>query len=165
MSFDRHMKYLRNEKGTFIIDSLLLLPLFFGPLIVFLTTRYLYRWLGRKRMIIPALAILTLSVFWLIGGGLYFDLIRPYPVSDLSGNDFMWNWPFKLIGRRIASRIPTYGDFFGFWNMLALTLFIFVYPVMLYLGIQIGYLLFGRSERQRGAIDLFLGRQHKSEFN
>jgi len=165
MSFYHYMKYLRNEKGTFIIDSLLLLPLFFGPTIVFLTTRHLYYWLGRKKAIIPVLAILTLSGFWLIGGGLSLDFIRPYPVSELSGNDFMWNWPFNLIGVRIINRIPTYADFFSFWNIVALLFFIFAYPFMLNLGIQVGYLLFGRSEKQRGISDLFFKRDNKSEFN
>lgn len=157
---------IRSQKGTFVIDALILLPWFFGPLVVYLSVRYLYRWFSRsrKKYIIPVLALYTLKVFWIIAVGLYFDFWRFWFLSDLSGNDFMWNWPFNLIGVRLVSDIPTYLDFWGFWNLIALFLFFVVYPASLWIGIQIGYILFGRSERQKGAIDLLFPFNKKSQF-
>jgi len=76
MDIMKNLKFsaIRNQYGTFIIDSLILLPWFFGPLAVFLTVRYIYRRLGRKKWIIPSLFGLIILGFWLIAGGLYFDV-------------------------------------------------------------------------------------------
>ncbi len=151
---------LKNEKGTCVIDVFLLLP-FCGVLIVYLAVRHLYRLLGRKKYIVPVLGFSILSGFWVIAGGLYLDFWRFWFLSNLSGNDFMWNWPFNLIGgARLVSGIPTYADFFGFWNLTALLFFFVVYPVSLWIGIQIGYILFGRSERQKGLISFFFPQKN-----
>lgn len=159
------MKFLKNEKGTFVIDILILLPLVFGPLIVYLATRHIYRWFGRRKLIIPFFSGLVIKGFWLAAGGLYFDYWKFGFLSKMSGNEFMWNWPFDLLGWRLAAKdqIPTYADFYGFWNILACFLFLAVYPLALWVGIQIGYLLFGRSERQKGIAALFFP-VYKSHF-
>lgn len=157
--------YFNNQNGTFLIDSLFLLPWIFGPFIAYITVRHLYRLFGRKKWFISALFLLTICGFWLIAGGLYFDYISPYPLSKLGGNAFMWNWPFNLFGATLVKNIPTYTNFFGFWNILALFLFAIAYPLMLWIGIKIGYLFFGRSEKQKGVVDLLFKRFYKSEFN
>lgn len=155
---------IKNEKGTFLIDAFLLLP-FCGILIVYLVARHLYRLLGRKKYIVPSFSFLVLSGFWIIAGGLYFDCWRFWFLSSLSGNDFMWNWPFNLLGFELVKEIPTYADFFGFLNLLAILIFLAVYPFSLRTGIQTGYILFGRSERQKGLASFFFPSAKNSRFN
>lgn len=134
-----------NEKGFFAIDIFMLLPCL-GMLVVYLAVRHLYK-IFSARISIRILSMLTVLSFWLIAGwALYFDGIFS------NGNWFMWlglNWLLDSFG---ALR-PTYADFGGFWNMLAMFLFIFVYPLALWTGIQTGYWVFGRSEKQIGFID------------
>jgi len=153
------MKILRSEEGSFVLDIFILLPAI-GAFIVWLGVRHLYKWWKSS---IFTLYIIALILFIAIAAGLYFDAWRP-PVflSTLSGNDFMWNYPIlALTGHRIVplSCIPTYASFWCFLNLLAIFLFFLVfYPLLLWLGIQIGYIMFGRSEKQKGAIDLLFAR-------
>ncbi len=164
---------LGNQNGTFIIDALFLLPWVFGPLMVFLATRWLFNWIKNRKIVVAGLFATTMLGFWLMAGwGLYFDGVSLEGISRLtgttSGNDFMWNWPFNLFGLQVVgqNQIPTYADFYGWLNILAMFFFIVVYPLMLWLGIQAGYLLFGRSEKQKGVVCLFFKRStSKNEFN
>jgi hypothetical protein len=157
------MKKSKNKNGAILID-IILLPLVFGPLIIFLTVRYLYRWLGMKKWILPFLFILTLLGFWLTSGLAYFDYLSQYPLFSSITNEYMWNWPLSLLGIKLVEDIPTYKDFFGFWNILAIVIFVVVYPLLLYIGIQIGFLSYGRSHRQKGTVVAFFKRSAHAEI-
>lgn len=86
------------------------------------------RVLGRdKRHFMRAFGFFTLSIFWLISGGLYFDL------WGAGGNHFMWySWLDKMgIVKTFPISTPTYEDFWGFWNLFGFFLFL-TYPFVLY---------------------------------
>lgn len=149
---------------SFPVDKVLL-PII-GKFKVYLENRFLFKYFNNKRRVRINLNVLIVSVFWSLALGLYFDLFRFGFLSSLSGNDFMWNWPlYPLSGFRVIADIPTYADFWGFWNLLAMFFFFVVYPIVFWLGIQIGYILFGRSEKQQGGIDLVFPRKTKDKDN
>lgn len=129
--------------GFFTIDIPVLLPIF-GILIVYIS-KQIPKW---RKVLLLIIWTVTLIGFWLIAGwALYFEGLFG------AGNHFMWlglNWLLDYLG---AER-PTYANFWGFWNLLAMSLFLIVYPFMLWLGVCAGRILFGRSEKQKGLIDL-----------
>jgi hypothetical protein len=68
----------------------------------------------------------------------------------------MWNSGIELFGLppMVDTTPPTYTNPVGFWNILAFLLFA-TYPFFLWVGLNFGYILFGRTERQRGVVGLF----------
>ena len=69
----------------------------------------------------------TLTIFWLVSGGLYYDL------WGAGGNHFMWySWLDKMgVITTFPVPVPTYENFWGFWNLFAFFLFL-TYPVILF---------------------------------
>lgn len=105
------------------------------------------------------LSVPALSVTLLIVGGLYFDYLTPRDLFLVgasgagSGNHFMWNFGLGwLFGGNLNLPYPTYGD--NFWNTIGMFFFFFVYLQMFRVGIEIGRILFGRSEKQTGVFGL-----------
>jgi len=129
---------------SFLLDPFLLVA--FGAFIVWLRNRLLYRVTRRAT---PLLCALTLVIFWFIGGSLYlnlgwFDWMWIWTGRATCGRDFMINSCFFRF---------EYVNTAGLIDALALLLFA-LYPFWLYCGIFLGYLLFGRHERQTGIVGL-----------
>lgn len=160
-------KFVGNERGSFVID-VFLLPII-GIFQVFLMVRYFFKHYD-KRSVKIKLTVLVVAIFWPLALGLYYDLYIFSFLSDMSGNDFMWNWPIlQIFGERIVPPgfIPTYENTGGSCHTFAFIFFFFVYPIVYWMGIHIGYILFGRSEKQKGGIDLVFPRKKgdKDNFN
>ncbi|MBI2063272.1 MAG: hypothetical protein HYT61_03510 [Candidatus Yanofskybacteria bacterium] len=110
----------------------------------------------------------ALVIFLTISGSLYVDYINFSFLTPLlghaeawSGNHFMWNSGIEVVGFNplIDTTVPTYKNFLGSWNLLALVLFL-TYPfVMIGAGTRIHGLIFGYSEKQTGISALFLERK------
>lgn len=149
-------KFGPNAYYSFILDPFLLIG--FGIFIVWLTVRKLYHRFGRNKFFIWGLSILCLTLFWLIAGfGLYLDNINiPLLGEAGQGNHFMWNSGCELFGIEpfVDTTTPTYTNFLSPLNLLALFFFVIIYPLILYISIHIGYILFGRNEKQTGLIGL-----------
>jgi hypothetical protein len=138
---------------SFLLDPILLVGC--GIIIVWLCTRFLFKKKGKK--ILPILAILVMAIFWLIPISLYLDIIDMPFIGDAGkGNHFMWNSASELFGVEpwIDTNPPTYTMPFSALNIFAVFMFVVVYPLYLYIGIQIGFVLFGRNERQTGLVGL-----------
>lgn len=138
---------------SFIIDTFLLIGC--GALVVYISVRFLLKRFQFRHWI-PLLAVMVLMVFWLIAGALYLDIIDfPFLGDAGRGNHFMWNSGCELIGLKafVDASVPTYTDLFGAMNVFAIFLFA-LYPLWLYIGILIGYFLFGRTEKQTGIVGL-----------
>lgn len=155
-------KWLEKDFGpntyfSFILDPVLLI--LFGITIVWLTVRKFYKRYGRKKVILLGLALTVLISFWLIAGvGFYLDNLNiPFLGEAGRGNHFMWNSYCELLGIEpfVDTTVPTYANFLSPLNLLALFIFIILYPAFLYIGIQFGFILFGRNEKQTGFIEFF----------
>ena len=103
---------------SFIFDIPIFLPLL-GALLWYL---HLHKGWNFKRW-----SLFTLAIFWLVSGGLYFDL------WGAGGNHFMWySWLDKMgIVKTTPIPSPTYENFWGFWNLFGFFLFL-TYPFILY---------------------------------
>ncbi len=163
------MKFIDNERGSFVAD-VFLLP-FLAVIQVWLMTRYFFKCFD-KRAVKIKLSVFVVSVFWSIALGLYCDFFSfQFLAPGMTGNDFMWNWPLlQIFGHRLVPLefIPTYSwNVPDFLNVVALIFFLVVYPIMYYLGFSLGHILFGRSEKQEGGIDLVFPREigDKDNFN
>lgn len=129
---------------SFLIDPFLLVGC--GALIVWLRNRHLYRLTQRAT---PLLAVLTLLIFWFASISLYlnlgwFDWLWLWMGRSACGRDFMINsgvFSFEYVNTA------------GLIDGIALLLFI-LYILWLYCGVFLGYLMFGRHERQTGMIGL-----------
>lgn len=129
---------------SFLIDPFLLILC--GAIIVGLRNRLLFRVTHRAN---EFLATMTLMIFWIVGGSLYlnmgwFDWMWQWTGQSVSGRDFMINsgiFQFEYVNT------------FGLVDNVALCLFL-LYPAWLYCGIFLGYILFGRHERQTGIVGL-----------
>ena len=121
---------------SFLLDPILLIVS--GYLIAFIEKNYISsdnRGKFRKIMI-----ILTISLFWIIAGSLYLDLINiPFLGEYGQGNHFMWNSGIEIIGLKpiISTTKPTYEDPLNPLNILAIIMFM-LYPLWLHLGIKMG---------------------------
>lgn len=129
---------------SFLLDPFLLL--FCGAVIVLLRNRLLYRVTMHANKVLGAITIL---LFWVVAGSLYLNL---------GWFDWMWQWTGRAVNGR--DFMINSGVFFfeyvytvGVIDMVALVLFA-LYPLWLYCGIFLGYLLFGRHERQTGIVGL-----------
>ena len=156
--------------ATFLIDSLMLLP-GFAFLIVALSFGLPYKL--RKETIIIFCVLVTLG-FWLIAGGFYFNILQ---ISNLpvaghwfkqfgDANNFMWNfernfarwsydetiyfWRWNHAAPFYDIAAPSYQDFWGLKNLTGMFLIFIGYPLMLLFWIQVRYLVFGRSPKQKG---------------
>lgn len=160
-------KIIGNERGSFVVDVFLLpiIGIFQVLWMNYLCKRY------DERSVKIKITALVVAIFWPIALCLYCDIFSFWFLADMSGNDFMWNWPLlQIFGQRLIPLrfIPTYSwNNPDFLNVVAMIFFLAVYPVMYYLGIQLGYILFGRSLKQKGGIDLVFPREKgdKDNFN
>lgn len=134
---------------TFVVDPPTMLIA--GACFVFVSVRFLMRRFGRpagRRMLFALCAVFQL-VFWVLGPMMYFD--HSFFASRGLGNDFMWNG--YLLGARVVdTTVPTYHS--PLWNAVAVLSWL-VQPLFLWLGVQLGYILFGRNETQTGAMGLY----------
>ena len=129
---------------SFLLDPFLLILC--GAVIVWLRNRWLYR---ISRHATKILGGVTVLLFWLVAGSLYlnlgwFDWIWQWTGRAVNGRDFMINscvFQFEYLST------------VGLIDFIALFLFL-LYPLWLYLGILLGYLLFGQHERQTGMVGL-----------
>ncbi len=129
---------------SFLLDPFLLV--FCGAVIVWLRNRWLYRVTPHATKV---LGILTVLLFWLVAGSLYlnlgwFDWIWWWTGRAVNGRDFMINSGLFLF---------EYVNTVGLIDVSALILF-GLYPIWLYCGVFLGYLLFGRHEGQTGMVGL-----------
>lgn len=134
---------------TFIVDppTMLVLGAFYAVLGVhFLRPRLSGR---LKEHIVAALCVPTTLSFWILGAMMYWDL--PFFASRGLGNDFMWNG-YLLGFMAVDTTIPTYHS--EGWTALAFFLWA-VQPLFLWLGVQAGYIFFGRTEHQTGLSGLY----------
>lgn len=133
---------------SFLIDPILLIIV--GSLIVLVTVRVLYRKTNYRHWI-GVLGFITLIVFWATSISLYFNLAWPSWIWKMmgakSGFEFMWNSAvFHL-------NVLKPSDLSWGWHLFAAIMWI-LYPIWLKLGIELGYMLYGRTEKQTGAIGL-----------
>lgn len=142
--------------GSFLLDPILLILC--GCIIVWVTVRVLYKKFGRKRFI-PVLSFITLTIFYVISIGLYFNASwldgfvkfcnwLPLFGNAKSGYDWMINSGIFNITNSIH---PQQSPFYV--HLIAGFLYT-LYPVWLYLGVRLGYILFGKTEYQTGVISL-----------
>ena len=129
---------------SFLLDPFLLVLC--GAVIVWLRNRWLYRVTPHATKI---LGLLTVLLFWVVAGSLYlnlgwFDGIWLWTGRAVNGRDFMINsglFQFEYVYT------------IGLIDAIAFILF-GLYPLWLYCGVFLGYLLFGRHEGQTGMIGL-----------
>lgn len=129
---------------SFLLDPVLLVVC--GALIVGLRNRLLYRVTRHATKVIGFVVVI---LFWVIAGSLYLNL---------GWFDWLWLWTGRAVNGRdfmINSGIFHFEYVYttGLIDTIALVLFAF-YPLWLYCGVFLGYLLFGRHERQTGMIGL-----------
>jgi len=148
---------------SFMLDITLLLPLV-GLLVEMLARKI------SKKYIRQVLYVTIISLFIMVSGSLYFDLINFYFLTVFlghpeawSGNHFMWNSGIEVLGFRpiIDTTTPTYTNFWGFWNIFAMVLFFVIYPtLMIKTGRRLHGLLFGYTTKQTGISALFFERKN-----
>ena len=98
--------------------------------------------------------VLTLAVFRIVSGGLYFDR------WGSGGNHFMWYSWLDTMGLVEPGWIPTptYQNFFGFWNLLGFFLFL-TYPfIFVFVGRWLKGILLGHIPGQTGLWGLLTNR-------
>ena len=134
---------------TFIVDPPTMLVA--GIAFVFLTVRFIMPRTGRAtgRKVLFGLCAAFQLFFWVLGPMMYFDV--PFFAEQGLGNDFMWNG-YLLGFKLVDTTVPTYHS--CGWNALAVLGWL-VQPLFLWLGVQAGYILFGRNENQSGLIGLW----------
>lgn len=124
-----------------------------------------------------ALYTTAFSIFLAIAGSLYFDLFNFSFLTLLlghpeawGGNHFMWNSGIEVLGLKpiVDTIIPTYQNFWKFWNLLALLL---LGPVYLWIILEprtwiliraytrLHGLFFGYTPKQTGISALFFERK------
>lgn len=109
------------------------------------------------------------GIFLAVADSLYYNLLNFSFLAPLlghpeawGGNHFMWNSGIEVLGLRpvVDTTIPTYQNFWGFWNLLALVLLGPVYIlVMVKVGTRLHGLLLGYTEKQTGISALFFERK------
>jgi hypothetical protein len=87
--------------------------------------------------------------FWIVAGSLYLNL---------GWFDWLWLWTGRAVnGRDFMINSAIFGFEYintaGLIDGIALVLFL-AYPIWLYLGVWVGYLLFGQHEGQTGMVGL-----------
>lgn len=109
------------------------------------------------------------GIFLAIANSLYCDYLNFYFLTPFlghpeawDGNHFMWNSGIEISGLKpiVDTTIPTYQNFWGFWNLLAILLLGPVYVwVMVKAGTRLHGLLFGYTPKQTGISALFFERK------
>lgn len=109
------------------------------------------------------------GIFFTISDSLYYDYLNFSFLTPFlghpeawSGNHFMWNSGIEVLGLRpiVDTAIPTYQNFWGFWNVLAMILLGPVYIlVMVKAGTWLHGLLLGYTDKQTGISALFFERK------
>lgn len=155
--------YALGSCRSFVLDLLILLPL------VGLLVEAAARWLLKKdwRKVRPILYFIAIVVFWMISASLYLDYLSFSILAPVlghpeawAGNHFMWNSGIELLGfKPIVANTPTYANFWGFWNLLAVALFLSYPFVMVKAGRRLHGILFGYTEKQTGVSALFFERK------
>ena len=147
---------------SFILDPFLLVGV--GFLIIYWIIPFIYKkFLGAKGQKVAIFYGITLAIFWIASGALYFDVYRFPFLGDIGrGNNFMWNSGIELFGARaiVDTDPPTYMDFTSPTNLLALGIFL-TYPFFLYLGI-----IFGRRflDKKKSAVPSSSPAQNNTAF-
>ena len=129
---------------SFLLDPFLLVLC--GAVIVLLRNRVLYRLTRHANKVLGVLVVL---LFWVVAGSMYlnlgwFDWLWLWTGRAVNGRDFMINsgiFQFEFVNTA------------GLIDVVAVGLFV-LYPVWLYVGVFIGYLLFGQHEKQTGMVGL-----------
>ncbi len=129
---------------SFLLDPVLLVLC--GAVIVWIRNRWLYRVSIHATKVLGVVAVV---LFWIVAGSLYlnlgwFDWLWLWTGWAMNGRDFMINsgvFKFEYINTA------------GLIDGIAFVLFL-VYPLWLYLGVRMGYLLFGQHEGQTGMVGL-----------
>jgi len=126
---------------SFLLDPLLLIVI--GVAIVFLDERGLHKTLRNPVLL---LSVITVALFWSIGGLLYLDYLDfPWLGKAGSGRHFMWNSGVELIGFEPPIDVSvTYANPFCALNIVAVLLFA-AYPLFLYLGVYAGSKIISKS--------------------
>lgn len=141
---------------TFFIDALIICP-FAGVLLVWIFAK-----LKIRRLILPSLFLVWILIIS-IASSIYYDetsmaslpIVGHWFAQFGSGNNFMWNFEWMvLFGKKLVVDIPTYNPWWNGYNLLAWTIFIFVYPLCILFGVWFGKILFGRSDKQKGIMGL-----------
>lgn len=130
---------------SFLFDIPIFLPLL-GVLLVWLA--------GNRGWNYRGWGIFTLAMFWLVSGGLYWDVWGP------GGNHFMWYSWLDTMGIIKPGLVPTptYQNPYGFWNLLGIFLFL-TYPFILFkVGKWLKGILFGHIKGQTGLWGLLTNR-------
>ncbi|OGQ05868.1 MAG: hypothetical protein A3F82_05970 [Deltaproteobacteria bacterium RIFCSPLOWO2_12_FULL_44_12] len=133
---------------SFLFDIPIFLP-FLGFLILWLHSKKGWHFWGWTAF--------TLSMFWLVSGGLYFDLWGE------GGNHFMWySWLDKMgIVKTFPIPTPTFQNPYGFWNLFGFVLFL-TYPFILIGGGKFLFwlkgILFGHIKGQTGLWGMLTNR-------
>lgn len=133
---------------TFVVDPPTMLVL--GALYAVVGVHWLKPRLSGwwKENIVSALCVPTTLGFWVIGALCYWD--HPFFTARGLGNDFMWNG--YLMGFKVVKAIPSYDS----TGLTALAMLLWaIQPLFLWLGVQAGYIFFGRTEHQTGLSGLY----------
>lgn len=119
----------------------------------------------------------ALAIFLGISGSLYFDYLNFSSLTPLlghseawGGNHFMWNSGIEVLGLKplLNTTVPTYRNFWDFWNLLALILLGPVYVwimleprtwILIRIYTRLRGLLFGYTPKQTGISALFFERK------
>ena len=145
---------------SFIMDIPLMMLGGLG--IVYACNRFFFRITqGRRYPLYVLTAVFFFWFYFIAVYGLYLDNLN-LPITTMSGgkyigggNYFMWNSALEIFGiGPFVESVPTYADPFGALNLFAIFIFTVAYPFSYWVGIQLGYIMFGRNERQQGAIAL-----------
>ncbi|MBI2669551.1 MAG: hypothetical protein HYX20_00140 [Candidatus Yanofskybacteria bacterium] len=117
------------------------------------------------------------GIFFAISDSLYYDYLNFSFLAPFlghpeawGGNHFMWNSGLEVLGLKpiVDTTIPTYQNFWGFWNLLALVLlgpvyiWVMVDPrtwVLVRIYTRLHGLFFGYTEKQTGISALFFERK------
>jgi hypothetical protein len=142
------------KKGAFVLPTLIVDPptmLVLGLLYAVAGVHWLRPRLSGwwKEHVVSLLCVPTTLGFWIVGAMCYWDL--PFFAERGLGNDFMWNG-YLLGFQLVDTTVPTYRS--AGWTTLAILLWA-VQPVFLWLGVQAGYIAFGRTEHQTGLSGLY----------
>lgn len=143
---------------SFLLDIPILLPLF-ALIVVYISTRFTYKFTNGTKNSIIIFSILILVIFYLIAVPWFFNY-------DLLGISGIWQNVGTMIPGGHVSKTPR--DFMintGILNfdyalenttMTVIGIFLFaMYPVVYYYSLLLGHFLFGWHEKQTGLIGLF----------
>ncbi len=123
--------------GSFLIDPFLLIML--GSLIVYASVRFLYK-RSKYRGFIFFLSLITLAIFYICSVSLYLDLPWIGWMWRMCGAETGRDWMLNSGVFHLNYTTPAVHT-----HLIAGFLFT-LYPLWLYLGIRLGYILFGKNE-------------------